>query len=147
MGWCGLLLYVALLSPVGLAAAATLGSLDADHHAILQVDANGIRLVLHHQGDCAGHRHHAVARALTLFAQPTSATDPDHVVQFSSATSLSREARLAIPASNQTDAPTFAFAELLVCVPINPTQFLRFSHPPPNVRLSSSELFPAILRI
>ena len=83
-GWCGLLFYVGAFSPIGMVAVALLGTIDPDHHAFFQPGANGMRLVLHHEGNCATHKHHGVARALTLFAQPASDTDPDHVVQFAS---------------------------------------------------------------
>lgn len=61
---------------------ALVGGLDADHHALLQQTTGGLRLVLHHEGNCAKHHHGAVAKALAVFAQPASETDPDHVVQF-----------------------------------------------------------------
>lgn len=81
-GWCGLLLYVSAFSPIGLGVTALLGTIDTDHHALFQPGTNGARLVLHHEGDCSSHQHHAIARALSLFAQPASNTDPDHIVQF-----------------------------------------------------------------
>ena len=82
--------YLSLSSPFGAEIAAVLGSLDRDHRLILQAGDEGIRVVLHHDHCSAAHHHGPVARTLALFANPASATDPDHVLQFSTATSLAR---------------------------------------------------------
>ena len=131
-GWCGLLLYVLIFSPVGVAATSLLGTLDADHHAIIQPGADGMRLVLRHDGGCARHQHHAVARVLTWFATPTSAANPDHVLQFSSAPSLIRDSQPVIPPSNQTGLGVVHFAAPDSLVAISLVQLIPQFHPPPD---------------
>lgn len=95
VGWWILLFYIGAFSPIGMLTGAILGTLDPDHHALIQPGVDGIRLVLHHEGSCATHKHHGMARALTIFAQPASAIDPDHVVQFAGGNSiLTSEAKI-----------------------------------------------------
>ena len=112
-GWCGLLFYVGAFSPVGMLAGAILGSLDKDHHALFQPGTGGMRLVLHHEGNCAQHEHHGVARALTIFAQPVSDTDPDHVVQFASGDGLWSESSRIISNEAGNKEHHFAHTALL----------------------------------
>ena len=81
-GWFALVMYAFASSPIGTGILTVFGTLDTDHQAMLQMSATGPCLVLHHQQICAGHEHHAVARALTLFARPFTDKDPDHVLQF-----------------------------------------------------------------
>ncbi len=90
-GWWTLLLYLGAFSPLGMGGAVVLGWLDADHEVVLQAGADQVRVVLHHRGNTTTHQHGAVARALTSFAQPVSATDPDHVLQFRTPPGLSNE--------------------------------------------------------
>ena len=104
-GWCGLLLYVGAFSPIGLGVTALLGTIDADHHALFQPGTNGTRLVLHHEGNCSSHQHHAIARALSLFAQPASNTDPDHVVQFAGGDGFWRDFQLVVIGANSSEQP------------------------------------------
>jgi hypothetical protein len=131
-GWGGLLLYVLALSPVGLVFMGILGTLDADHHAMLQSDADGIRLVLRHEGGCARHQHHAVARVLTLFAAESSATHPDHVLQFSSDHGLRSDAppALTLPSNPKATPLHVASFEWSVLVSYNP--LTAPIHPPPD---------------
>ena len=131
-GWCGLWLYVGALSPVGFAVTAFLGGLDPDHQVRLQPGEKGMRLVLHHEGNCAGHHHGAVARVLTAFAQPASATDPDHVLQFSSATGLTQDSQFVVPVANQFESSAIAFAEPVSFVATSPVQFVPPPRPPPG---------------
>jgi hypothetical protein len=132
-GWCGLLLYVGALSPVGFAATAVLGEMDPDHHIQFQPNANGLRLVLHHEGNCSRHQHGAVARVLTAFAQPASNTDPDHVLQFSSANAITRAAQLSVPAVNQSEPGEICWVELDATVATRSFQFPLPPRPPPNL--------------
>lgn len=132
-GWCGLLLYVLIFSPVGVAATSLLGTLDADHHAIIQPGADGMRLVLRHEGGCAEHQHHAVARVLTWFATPTRLANPDHVLQFSSAPSLIRDSQPVISPSNQTGFGAVHFAAPDSFVATSPVQLIPQFHPPPDL--------------
>ncbi len=131
-GWGGLLLYVLALSPVGLVLLGILGTLDADHRAVLQSDADGIRLVLRHEGGCARHQHHAVARVLTLFAAESSAPHSDHVLQFSAGNGLLRAAQTALTAPRETIATPLhvASGEPSVVIPASPLTVPLY--PPPD---------------
>lgn len=131
-GWLGLLLYLGAVSPLGFAVTAFVGKLDPDHHIQFQPGANGMRLVLHHEGNCAGHHHGAVARVLTVFAQPASATDPDHVIQFGTANGLTRQAQFSPPLPVGGEQTIFAPAEiiLLVCTSLEERDVL--PRPPPR---------------
>lgn len=132
-GWCALLLYVGALSPIGFAVTAFFGELDSDHHLLFHPGEKGMRLVLHHEGDCAAHHHGAVARVLTAFAQPASATDPDHVLQFSSATGLLRDSQGVVPAANSSANIAVVVAEPLNHLVVCPVQFAVPPCPPPDV--------------
>jgi hypothetical protein len=88
-GWCGLLLYVGALSPVGVGLAEVIGTLDPNHEARIQMSADGAKVVLHHDAQCTSHRHGLLARTLTLFTATDRANEPDHVLQFSAAEIIS----------------------------------------------------------
>jgi hypothetical protein len=87
-GWCAFLLYLGGCSPLGFALAALAGSLDPNHQLLIDTGSQGGRLILHHGGACASHHHGLAARGLTLFAQPATAGNPDHILQFCSADTL-----------------------------------------------------------
>ena len=131
-GWGGLLLYVLALSPVGVVIMGILGTLDADHHAVLQADADGIRLVLRHEGDCARHQHHAVARVLTLFAAESSATRPDHVLQFSAGNGLLSGASIAFMPQGDPKATPLHVASFEWSVLVSSNPLTAPIHPPPD---------------
>jgi len=131
-GWCGLLLYAGAFSPIGMGVVALFGTIDPDHHAILQPGNNGMRLVLRHVGNCSGHQHGTVARALTMFAQPASRTDPDHVLQFSSATGFPHDSQLVVSAASQLEPIAVRFAESFSFIAVQPVQFRLSPHPPPG---------------
>lgn len=132
-GWCGLLLYVAVFTPMGMSGLALLGMIDPDHHVVLSPSADGLRLVLHHEGNCAKHQHRLVARTLTLFAQPAHNADPDHVLQFSSAPSLTRDAQALVSAPNQA-APIGLVAGVLVVSDADRwVEFIPPPRPPPDI--------------
>ena len=97
---CGLLLYLVAFSPVGMAALALLGTLDPDHQALFKPSTDGLSLVLHHGPKCAAHQHGAIARTLTIFSEPASPTDPDHVVSFGNGESLWRNSQPIVSADN-----------------------------------------------
>jgi len=107
-GWCALVLYAGASSPLGMAGAAVVGSLDPDHHALVQAEPGSARLILHHEPKCVRHQHGAVARALTLFAAPARAGDPDHVLQFRTAASFARPSQLLAPPPGVFALPEFA---------------------------------------
>ena len=132
VGWGGLLFYLGALSPVGIAVAAFLGGIDPDHHLRLEADANGLRLVLHHDGNCAGHHHGTVARALTLLAQPASATDPDHVLQFSSDHGFTRESQLLVPGAKESESIVVHLVEPLLPTASQHDPFTRQPRQPPG---------------
>jgi len=92
-----LLLFSGVCSPVGLGFAALAGSLDSNHQLLIGAGEHGDRLVLHHGSFCASHHHGLAARALTVFAQPANAADPDHILQFSSADTLKGQSQNSAP--------------------------------------------------
>ena len=127
-----LALYVGALSPVGLGLTALLGAVDPDHRVTMQTGAAGSRVGLHHGGNCAEHQHGLVARALTLFAAPGRAGEPDHVLQFSAADSFSRQSQVIAPAPAQLESPALLAIEtplwsqreaFLSSVPTHPPPF------------------------
>jgi hypothetical protein len=131
-GWCGLLLYVGALSPIGMGAVALLGAIDPDHQVLFQAGAEGARLTLHHEARCTGHHHGAVARVLTLFAQPPSNSNPDHVLQFGAAAGVKRDSQVMLPSANQSGFTVIVFAEpVAVCVH-RPFLFSAAPRPPPD---------------
>ena len=132
-GWCGLWLYVAALSPIGFAVTACVGALDPDHHIQLQPGENGLRVVLHHEGDCSRHHHGLVAQVLTAFAKPARATDPDHVLQFSSASGLTRCAHISVPTANQAETIAIALARPVSTFAAKPIVLAPPPSPPSDV--------------
>lgn len=132
-GWGGLLFYVLALSPVGLVIMGILGTLDADHHAVLQSDADGIRLVLRHEGGCARHQHHAVARVLTLFAAESNGTNPDHVLQLGASNGLPGDTPPALTPPRETKAASLHLASVEWSVLVSSNPSTAPIHPPPDV--------------
>lgn len=114
-GWALLSVYVSLSSPFGAQIAAALGSLDRDHRLILQAGDGGIRVVLHHDHYSAAHHHGLAARTLALFAKPASATDPDHVLQFSTTTSLARGSQSFATAPETLKQNALPNVEVIAC--------------------------------
>lgn len=96
-GWCGLLLYVAACSPVGLECAALVSAFDVNHQVILAASERGGSMVLHHGPRCGDHHHDTAARVLTIFAQASNSPDPDHVLQFNVADTLKVQGESAAP--------------------------------------------------
>ena len=131
-GCCALLLYAGACSPLGLAVAALVGSLDPNHQLLIGAAERGGRLVLHHGSGCASHRHGLAARALTLFAQPANAANPDHVLQFSSADTLKAQSQASAPHPDLRDIlPLCQSGELLAHA--SKVFASDISRPPPQV--------------
>jgi len=133
-GWCALLVWVAVYSPVGLGVAAAVGCLDRDHHLRIHAGEQGLQLVLHHGPNCTAHRHGIVARALTVFAQPASATDPDHVIQFSAADNSSGPTQLTVSRPANSELSGVVVAETFLCCARETRPSLIPTHPPPDER-------------
>ncbi len=110
--------------------AALLGSLDPAHHAAVYGGEQGIRLVLHHGAACGRHHHGAVAKVLTFSAQPSTPTDPDHVIQFGSVETYRRQAQTVIPACLSVEQPALALVELPLLSSGERLCPARFSAPP-----------------
>ena len=127
---CGLLLYLAAFSPVGVVTAGLLGKLDPDHQAFFKHSMDGLSLVLHHGAKCAAHQHRAIARALTLFSQPASSTDPDHVLKCGGGESLLRESQPIVSAQNALERAQFFPTESVVKVPFETKATLPRPDPP-----------------
>jgi len=132
-GWCGVLLYMGAFSPIGMGVAAILGTIDPDHHAILQPGSDGMRLVLHHQGKCSEHKHHAVARALSFFAQPASENNPDHVVQFGAGNGVWRNSQLVVLSEDSVDQSAAVVELCVFTARVQPTRLLPPPGPPPDI--------------
>lgn len=75
---------------------------DPSHHTTVQETEAGVQIVLRH--DRCGvlpHHHSLAARALTFFAPRPSATQPNHVLQFTGgALSLKATSDVALPAQD-----------------------------------------------
>jgi hypothetical protein len=112
-------------------AAALLGSLDPTHHAEVYGGERGLRLVLHHGSDCRPHQHGAVAKVLTFFAQATTPTEPDHIVQFGSGESLRRQAPITVPSFDHVEHPMLALSEIPPWSPREQPNLPSW-HPPPD---------------
>jgi len=131
-GWLLLVIFFLIYSPVGICAAAILGSLDSTHDARLQSGEHGLQLVLHHGHSCIGHHHGIVARTLTVFAQPATAGNPDHVIQFGSSSSFSNPPPVLQPTLVQGWLPTPAFNEISIALPRPSLATLEAPRPPPH---------------
>lgn len=130
--WGVVALYLVVYAPAGLGLAALAGSLDNSHQVRVRSGERGLALVLHHGHNCAGHRHGAIARALTCFAQPASATDPDHVIQFGAADSLSPKAQLVLPSFQGPEQPAPVLAEPAFVPSAHTAQYYVPPWPPPD---------------
>jgi hypothetical protein len=108
------------------------GSLDGSHHLGVHGGGPGLQLILQHGRNCAGHHHGIVARALTLFARPASATNPDHVIRFGASDSYSQQAQLTAPAPAIYEQPEFALFEAFPPPPREGLLASIPSHPPPD---------------
>jgi hypothetical protein len=90
----------------------------------------GLALVLHHERNCAGHQHGAIARALTCLAQPTSAADPDHVIQFGTADTFSPKTKLALPSLQGSEQPTVVLTQVVLVPSAETAPPFARPHPP-----------------
>ena len=134
-GWCAVLVYAGVLTPVGPLIAALVGGLDRDHHVCLEAGADGMRVVLHHGKNCLTRHHHGlVARTLTMFAEPPAATDPDHVLQFHASTTASFNKQLVTPKSLQSE-PAAVTVPALFVLKLSPESVCSIANlrPPPGV--------------
>ena len=131
-GWGVLVLYLAVYAPAGLGLAALVGSFDSSHQVQMSSGERGLALVLHHGRNCAGHRHGVIARALTCFAQPATATDPDHVIQFGDADTLSRKAQIAVPSLEGSESLAPVLTEVVLDSCADNARSLAPPHPPPS---------------
>lgn len=132
-GWWVLLIYLGAFSPLGVGGAGLLGLFDSDHEVVLQAGMDKMRVVLHHRGDCPPHQHGPLARTLTLFAQPASATDPDHVLQFGATLSLLKKSEPVAPftpGGEETITTGAKTARLFALATYHLTPSV---HPPPDI--------------
>lgn len=133
-GWCGLLLYVGVFSPVGVGLTELAGVFDPDHQAFVQVNASGAKVVLHHQPPCATHHHGLLARTLTLFAAPIRPGLPDHVLQFGTAEVIPGKTLLAAAPPIQSDQPYPATHDLRAALAFEVSFSRTPTHPPSSLR-------------
>jgi len=146
-GWCALLLYAGAVSPLGLEVAVLIGAFDRTHHVSLCAGARGVQLVLHHDGNSATHKHGTVARVLTCFAQPASAVDPDHVIQFTTSDNIRQTAQLAAPRPAIFEQPDFAPVGTGFCEAEKVPFSLGSFHPPPKAHAQLRCLRSTVLLI
>jgi hypothetical protein len=85
MAWTVLVIHAVACSPLGPVVTALAGNFDSTHRLVLAGTRGELKIVLKHRTSCAPHFHRSIARALTFFAKPASATNPDHVLQFTAA--------------------------------------------------------------
>jgi hypothetical protein len=131
-GWSALALYLLAYAPAGLGLAALVGSFDGSHQVQVISGERGLALVLHHVRNCAGHRHGALARALTCIAQRASATNPDHVLQFSGIDTLSAKSQLVPPPLPGLEPPAIAATEVALGSSDDSAQSFARPRPPPG---------------
>ena len=115
--WVVLALYIFDYSPMGIGAAAFTGSFDPNHKIRFQTDGGGLQLVLHHSHGCIGHHHGIIARTLTLFAQPATNANPDHIIQFGSVGQFSSPTQVLPSKLTQARLPMPAPAEISIAIP------------------------------
>lgn len=116
-GWLVLALYFLDYSPVGVFAVALAGSFDSTHEASVESGEHGLQLVLHHTHGCLGHHHGMVARTLTLLAQPATAGNPDHIIQFGSADNFTSPTQILPSSLALAGLPLPSLTEISVDVP------------------------------
>jgi hypothetical protein len=131
-GWFALALYLTAYSPAGLGMAALAGSFDSSHEVQVRSGEGGLALVLHHGRQCVGHQHGAIARALTCLAQRATNTDPDHVIQFGVADTLSPKAQLVASSIQGFAQPAAALTEVSSVTSTPTEQLSGRPRPPPG---------------
>jgi hypothetical protein len=146
-GWGVLLLYLGAFSPLGMGGAVLLGLLDADHQVVLRAGADKVRVVLHHRGNGTTHQHGALARALTSFARPVSASDPDHVLQFGATISVFPGSEQRAPFTQICAGASFASAESAVLFAPANCRLTLSARPPPKVSAQLIGLRSTVLLI
>lgn len=133
-GWLLLSLYLGAISPCGAVFTALADTFDRSHQVELCCSAEGVRVVLHHDQGCTKHHHGLMARALTTFAPPVNAAQPDHVLQFHAAGNMlkpSGATELKSPAFQNGHSVLAATGCLAVLLGDKAVQRLT-SHPPPD---------------
>ena len=131
-GWGALALYLVIYAPAGLGLAALAGSFDCNHRVQVRSGERGSALVLHHGRNCTGHRHGAVARALTFFAQRAGDTDPDHIIQFSTVDALSSKWQLSLPLLQGSEQAVAVLTEVVLGPSADAAQHFALPRPPPG---------------
>ena len=95
-----LVLQLAVCSPLFPLVTALAAWWDGDHSVCVVVRAGEIHLELRHvhgAGTLASSHHHGAAtRALVLFSEPNSPSDPDHVFEFASSQPFPRDTRASL---------------------------------------------------
>lgn len=94
-------LYLLTATPLAPMLTAFLAQADRSHHVSIQQKPGGIAVVLRHDCFTPAHRHGFVARTLTVIAQRTTASQPNHVIQFIGC-AISAEAARAVEAAPET---------------------------------------------
>ena len=132
-GCCLLLLFVLTSTPLAPVFTGFLGALDPNHHVLIQQTPHGLQVVLRH--DCfnlPAHHHGLIARALTAFAPPPTARNPDHVIQFGVTESVQRTPVMAATTANQAQVVNgFPVSVAWLAAPRLASLPTAFPRPPP----------------
>jgi hypothetical protein len=128
-GWLALVLYLVALSPAGAALTALVALASPEHELQVGCSESGVAVVLHHTGNCSMHHHSRAGRLLTLLALENNSTSPDHVIQFTSLTVATRDAR--VDAHNPTAADGLWSAVQSASLIVFPTVVSSLAVPPP----------------
>jgi hypothetical protein len=125
---------------------AAFGTLDRQHRVALEVRGGQTVVVFHHGGAAvaSAHRHNALARVLTAFAQSESAT-PDHVLTFEQVDSA--VALNISPGPGQALGTRSAESHLTLAAPISSTAPVCAPRPPPITAFALVCLRSTSLRI
>jgi hypothetical protein len=94
------MLQLAICSPLLPLATAMAAWMDGDHSVCFVARPGEVHLELRHArgtGPLAPMHHHgATTRALLVFSEPASPSDPDHILEFASGQLFSRETRASL---------------------------------------------------
>ncbi len=132
-GGCLALLYLLTATPVAPAITVLLAALDRSHQVAMQETANGLQVVLRHGCvNLASHRHGMVARALTLFAQQTTPSQSDHVIQFGAVDRLRQPSTpIMAPVPGLELHPATVPCDFLLPAPLLTSSLVNLPRPPP----------------
>jgi hypothetical protein len=143
-----LLLYLLTSSPLAPVFTTLIATTDRSHHVAIQQTSGGIQIVLRH--DCLNspaHRHGLAACLLTTFAQRTTASQPDHVIQFSGADAAMLTPALSVASTQDATASEVVPAPTALIQVLSPVQPPTAWRSPPGANAIGIELDSTVLLI